>query len=144
MSPIGDREIPPGVGIFKLIEQEFIYRGARLLFAYVFELIQALPKPVSTACGVLGFCLYLTNYTLITFRILSSQDIPFFVINIFGAGLVLVSLVQDFNLGSFMIQVFWICLGVIAIVVRVKSRAAWRREVHRAPLSPALGAPHSR
>jgi len=114
------------------------------LFAYVFESLQALPKPVSTACGVLGFCLYLTNYTLITFRILSSQDIVFFVINIFGAGLVLVSLVQDFNLESFIIQVFWICLGMIAIVVRVKSRAAWRREVHSAPLSPALGAPQSR
>ncbi len=114
------------------------------MFAYVIEYIQALPTPVSTGCGVLGFCLYLTNYTLITFRFLSSQDIAFFVINIFGAGLVLVSLVQDFNLGSFMIQVFWICLGLIAIVVRVKSRAAWRREGHRAPLSPALGAPHTR
>lgn len=114
------------------------------MFAYVFEFIQALPKPVSTACGVLGFCLYLTNYTLITFRILSSQDILFFVINIFGAGLVLVSLVQDFNLGSFMIQVFWICLGLIAIVVRVKSRVAWRQQGPHAPLSPALEAPHSR
>ena len=67
-----------------------------------------------------------------------------FVINIFGAWLGLVGLVQDFNLGSFIIQVFWICLGMIAIVVRVKSRAAWRREVHSAPLSPALGAPQSR
>lgn len=126
------------------LNRQFIFWGTRVLFTYVIEYVQALPSLVSTACGVLGFCLYLTNYTLITFRILSSQDILFFVINIFGAGLVLVSLVQDFNLGSFMIQVFWICLGVIAIVVRLKSRAHWRRKESAAHMTPALGVPHSR
>jgi hypothetical protein len=69
--------------------------------------------------------LYLTNYTLVTFRILCSQHIPFFAINIAAAGLVLISLVQNFNLGSVLIQVFWIGLGIIAITIRLRARAAW-------------------
>lgn len=73
------------------------------MFEVITSTAQALPRPVSVGCGVLGFCLYLTNYTLITFRIISSQDIKFFVINIFGASLVLLSLFDSFNLGSFLI-----------------------------------------
>ena len=86
-----------------------------------------LPPDLSTACGVFGFVLYLANYTMVTFRIIDSQGITFFVINIAGATLVLVSLAQNFNLGSALIQGFWICLGVIAIVIRLRTRAAWRQ-----------------
>jgi len=91
------------------------------------SVFQDMHPDLSTACGVFGFVLYLTNYTMVTFRVIDSQGIAFFVINIAGASLVLISLAQNFNLGSALIQGFWICLGVIAIVIRLRTRAAWRR-----------------
>ena len=88
----------------------------------MFQAFASLPAQVSTGCGVVGFILYLTNYSLVTFRVIDSQGIAFFLINICGACLVLISLVQNFNLGSMLIQVFWICLGVIAIACTHLSR----------------------
>ncbi|WP_209120778.1 MULTISPECIES: CBU_0592 family membrane protein [Parasedimentitalea] len=92
----------------------------------IYDVFASLPAQVSTGCGVVGFLLYLTNYTLVTFRVIDSQGIAFFLINICGACLILISLVQNFNLGSMLIQVFWICLGIIAIAIRLRARAAWR------------------
>ncbi|AZV77784.1 hypothetical protein EBB79_07675 [Parasedimentitalea marina] len=92
----------------------------------IFQALVSMPTQISTGCGVLGFLFYLTNYTLVTFRVIDSQGIAFFLINICGACLILVSLVQDFNLGSMLIQVFWICLGVIAVSIRLRARRAWR------------------
>jgi len=97
-----------------------------MIFENIYDVFASLPAQVSTGCGVVGFLLYLTNYTLVTFRVIDSQGIAFFLINICGACLILISLVQNFNLGSMLIQVFWICLGVIAVAIRLKARAAWR------------------
>ena len=91
-----------------------------------YDVFASLPAQVSTGCGVVGFIFYLSNYTLVTFRVIDSQGIAFFLINICGACLILISLVQNFNLGSMLIQVFWICLGIIAIAIRLRARAAWR------------------
>lgn len=95
----------------------------KMSFQTLIHFLQTLPPAVSTICGVVGFCIYLTNYTLVTFRIISSQGCAFFALNILGATLVLVSLAQNFNLGAMLIQVFWICLGVIAIAIRLRARA---------------------
>ncbi len=72
--------------------------------------------------GIAGFAFYLTNYTLVTFRIVSSQGIAFFLVNMLAASLVLISLTRDFNLGSALIQVFWLILGAIAVFIRLRSR----------------------
>lgn len=80
--------------------------------------------------GVSGFCIYLVNYTLVTFRVVTSQGIVFFLANMLGAGLVLISLTHDFNLGSALIQIFWLILGTIAVFIRVRARlTAGRVEV---------------
>ena len=91
------------------------------------NIFRDLPPALSTGCGVFGFVLYLTNYTMVTFRVIDSQGIAFFVINIAAASLVLISLAQNFNLGSALIQGFWICLGVVAVIIRLRTRAVWRR-----------------
>ncbi|WP_205859842.1 CBU_0592 family membrane protein [Cochlodiniinecator piscidefendens] len=69
--------------------------------------------------GVVGFGLYLTNYTLVTFQKIDSRGITFFLVNIIAASCVLTSLVQNFNLASALIQIFWICLGVVAVTLRL-------------------------
>lgn len=74
--------------------------------------------------GILGFLLYLGNYILITFQWLDSRSIRFFGINILAAACVLFSLSEDFNLAAAMIQIFWIALGILAIILRLLPK--WR------------------
>lgn len=69
--------------------------------------------------GVVGFMLYMTSYTLVTFQRIDSRGLLFFALNTAAAAFVLVSLTQNFNLASALIQVVWIGLGVIAIGKRV-------------------------
>lgn len=74
------------------------------------------------AIGFLGFFLYIANYSLVTFHIIDSREITFFCANIVAASCVLISLTQNFNLASALIQVCWICLGLVAIALRLKSK----------------------
>jgi len=79
-----------------------------------------LPAEAFDAIGVAGFGLYVINYMLLTFERLSSTQVRFFVMNLFAASLVLVSLFATFNLASAMIQIFWIAISITAIVLRIR------------------------
>ena len=71
--------------------------------------------------GVIGFGLYVTNYTLLSWRIVNSDSIRFFMVNTVAACLVLASNYIEFNLASVMIQVFWIAIGTKAMIIRRSS-----------------------
>ena len=75
------------------------------------------------AIGVLGFLTYVTNYFALSLRLLTSEHLTFFVLNIAAASMVMVSLTQEFNLASALIQGFWIVIGVIAVSLRLRRRA---------------------
>jgi predicted membrane protein len=79
---------------------------------------------ICNGIGVLGFMLYMTSYTLVTFQRIDSRGLLFFCLNTGAATFVLISLTQNFNLASMMIQIVWICLGIIAIVKRVSRPTA--------------------
>lgn len=70
--------------------------------------------------GVIGFCLYVTNYCMLTTRVLTGNCITYFVVNLCAAGCVLIGLTASFNLASVMIQVFFIVLSLIGIVLRLR------------------------
>lgn len=74
--------------------------------------------------GVMGFLMYVANYVALSFRILSSESALYFAVNICAASMVLVSLSQDFNLASALIQSFWIVIGSFAILLRLRRRRA--------------------
>ena len=75
------------------------------------------------AVGVAGFLMYVFNYFALSTRLLTSEHTSYFVINIAAATMVLVSLSQDFNLASALIQGFWIIMGCVAVFLRL----GWRR-----------------
>jgi len=70
--------------------------------------------------GVLGFALYVMNYTLLTCRLLNAEDKLFFVLKGAAAALVLAGLWVSFNLASALIQVFWISISIIGIIIRLR------------------------
>lgn len=79
-------------------------------------------EDVVRAIGVLGFMTYVMNYLLLSLNVLSSSQIRFFALNILAAALVLVSLTEEFNLASALIQCFWILIGALAVLLRLRSR----------------------
>ncbi len=72
--------------------------------------------------GVAGFFLYVMNYTLLTFRVLTGDSLTYFVINFCAASFVLAGLMNSFNLAAAMVQIFWICMSTLAIILRLVRR----------------------
>lgn len=87
-----------------------------------------------TAAGVIGSLLLAGSYLAFqTGRL--NRGIPYSLINLLAAGLLLVSLLHKFNLGSFMIEVFWLSTTLYFL---------WRdwRKVRTARSQPFLRLPN--
>lgn len=78
------------------------------------------------AIGVLGFMTYVLNYLLLCLNVVTSGQARYFALNILAATLVLISLTEEFNLASALIQCFWIVIGALAILLRLRARLALR------------------
>lgn len=74
--------------------------------------------------GVIGFGLYIGNYAMVTLRHAWGDSIAFFLLNLSAAGCVLIGLMNNFNLASAMIQIFWIVMSFIGVAVRLNRRNA--------------------
>lgn len=77
-------------------------------------------RTMCEAIGLLGFCLYVVGYVLLTASVYDSQSSQYFVINLLAAGCVLVSLSYSFNLSSALIQMFWIGISLAGIISRFR------------------------
>lgn len=72
--------------------------------------------------GVCGFLVYVANYSLLSFRLIDSEHRLYFSMNLLAATLVLFSLTAQFNFASLLIQVFWICVSIVAILLRSRMK----------------------
>lgn len=81
------------------------------------------------AIGVAGFGLYVLNYSMLTLQKIKSDSIRYFVINLIAASMVLIGLVNAFNLAAAMIQVFFICSSGVAILIRLRARQMERSKL---------------
>jgi len=73
--------------------------------------------------GIAGFGLYVCNYMMLTFRVLTGNCIIYYMVNFSAASLVLIGLMNSFDLASALIQIFWICISSIGIFIRVRPNA---------------------
>ncbi|MEM6387663.1 MAG: hypothetical protein AAF718_15655 [Pseudomonadota bacterium] len=77
-------------------------------------------EPVSLfrVVGVFGFSVYVATYALVSVRVLSGDSLAFFAGNTVAATLVLMSNFGEFNLASVLIQIFFIAIGLCAMILR--------------------------
>ena len=75
-------------------------------------------------CGVLGAIAIVAAYFLIQLELLDARSYGTLSLNVGGALLVLVSLYDGFNLGSLIIQLAWIAIGLAGVYKKIK-RLAW-------------------
>jgi uncharacterized membrane protein YqjE len=69
--------------------------------------------------GLLGFLAYLGSFAALQMKLLDGNGVVYAALNILAASLVLVSLVEAFNLASALIQVSWICIGLCGLIWRL-------------------------
>jgi len=66
--------------------------------------------------GNLGVILIVGSYLLLQINRITSTSLSYSIMNLLGASFVLLSLIQNFNLSAFIIELFWIGISLIGIV----------------------------
>jgi len=69
--------------------------------------------------GTVGVLLIIVAYALLQLDKLSSSAVSFSLLNAAGAGLIIVSLLFNFNLSAFMMEFFWFVLSLFGAVRRM-------------------------
>ncbi len=71
---------------------------------------------ISDIFGISGTVLVIIAYFAVISEKWSPKSLLFSTMNLLGASLLLVSLCINFNLGSFIIELFWIFISVYGII----------------------------
>ena len=66
--------------------------------------------------GTSGVVVILVAYFLLQTERLSSTDLSYSVVNLIGAAFIAISLLYDFNLSAFIIELFWIAISFYGIL----------------------------
>lgn len=79
---------------------------------------------VGDIIGTLGMTLVVFAYLAIEKGWFSRSELRYYVVNLVGALLLLLSLLISFNLGSFIIELFWIAISLMGILRCLRNRGA--------------------
>ncbi|TNE58875.1 MAG: hypothetical protein EP340_04100 [Alphaproteobacteria bacterium] len=74
------------------------------------------------ALGVLGAGLIILTYFLLQIKRLEGTSLAYTGLNALGALLILISLLFNFNLASFIIEGFWLAISLFGIVMALRGR----------------------
>ncbi len=74
--------------------------------------------------GIFGVTLVLFSYLLLQLGKISSEDLRYILMNMFGSGGILVSLTQNFNVASVLIESSWVTISLIGLIRYYKKRRA--------------------
>lgn len=65
--------------------------------------------------GNIGVVVLVTTYLMLQLNKLSSDGLAYSLLNAIGAGLIVISLLVDFNLSALVIEVFWVLISLLGI-----------------------------
>jgi len=66
--------------------------------------------------GTIGVAIILTTYFLLQTNRIHANELRYSVLNFFGAGMILISLIYDFNFPSFVVEVAWVLISVMGMI----------------------------
>jgi hypothetical protein len=65
--------------------------------------------------GNIGVVILMVTYLMLQLNKLSSDSLAYSVLNAAGAGLIVISLLFDFNLSALLMEVFWVLISFVGI-----------------------------
>lgn len=78
--------------------------------------------------GFVGMLFVVVAYLFLQINKYTIKSLEYQLLNLIGAILLLISLFVHFNLGSFIIEIFWIIITVYGIVVNLKKKKEDKKE----------------
>lgn len=72
--------------------------------------------------GLTGVGLILLAYFLLQIEKLKSESLVYSLLNLAGAGFILISLVSEWNLPSFVVEIFWLIISIYGVIKFVNRR----------------------
>ncbi len=72
--------------------------------------------------GNVGVVIMIVAYLLLQLDRLDSNAPAYSLLNVFGAGLVILSLTVNFNLSAFIMEVFWVLISLIGVYRYLRTR----------------------
>lgn len=72
--------------------------------------------------GILGVFVIIVAYMLLQFDKMDAKDLSFSVLNTLGAFLIIISLLFDWNLASFLMEVTWMMISIYGILKYYKMK----------------------
>ncbi len=66
--------------------------------------------------GNIGVAVMVVGYLLLQAEKISSRDLSYSLMNGFGALLVVISLLYQFNLSAFLVEVFWLLISIYGLI----------------------------
>lgn len=72
--------------------------------------------------GIIGAVLLMIAYFLLQVNKLQSNGLAYSLFNAIGALLIVFSLLANFNLAAFLIEVFWVLISLIGIIRYLRPR----------------------
>ncbi|HSE31137.1 MAG TPA: hypothetical protein VLA93_06140 [Pyrinomonadaceae bacterium] len=66
--------------------------------------------------GIAGVILLVITYLLLQVNKLQSAGLLYSLLNAIGAGLIILSLLDNFNLSAFLMEAFWVLISLIGVV----------------------------
>ena len=73
--------------------------------------------------GLIGAVMLMIAYLMLQLNKLSSDGLAYSLLNAIGASLIVVSLLVNFNLSAFIIEVFWILISFVGIYRYFRQKA---------------------
>ena len=65
--------------------------------------------------GNVGVVMLVVTYLMLQLNKISSDGLAYSLLNAVGAGLIVVSLLYDFNLSALLMEVFWVLISLVGI-----------------------------
>lgn len=65
--------------------------------------------------GNIGVVVLMITYLMLQLNKLSSNGLAYSLLNAIGAGFIIISLLVNFNLSAFIIEVFWVLISFVGI-----------------------------
>lgn len=66
--------------------------------------------------GNTGVVLIIGTYLFLQLGKIKSSSIIYSLLNAIGAGLILISLIYEFNLSAFIVEVFWLIISLVGLI----------------------------
>jgi hypothetical protein len=66
--------------------------------------------------GNIGVLVLMTAYLMLQLNRLNSSGLLYSLLNLLGASLIIISLIADFNLSAFVMEVFWVLISLVGVI----------------------------